>query len=308
MYSFHDSSHAKYWLVASTESANAGDLSDFTRAEVQAVKRNYIAVLAAVGRQLRLRQTVTATAMMYFWRFYLHHSFTFVREAQEQPDCHPDWIAPTCLSLACKVQECPLTDSTVLANALQKVKEDPTLHFGFHVDSQGSFMSKIMSNEYVLLDALQSQLLVFHPYQDILRLATDFAEAASSDNADVTGLTQLCWNTVNDSYRCDACLLFAPYDIALAALLIAAEKKQMMTEKRATDWWIRIPRDFAPIKSAMTYILKHAYPALPDSVELNSKLCDQIYSIWSKKKKHQGRRKLISSSQGGQLLGNNSNN
>ena len=70
MLSFHESTHCRHWIVPDPDQAcNALDRAAFQPAEVLAIKVNYINVLMALGRQMRLRQTVTATAMTYFWRF-----------------------------------------------------------------------------------------------------------------------------------------------------------------------------------------------------------------------------------------------
>lgn len=230
--------------------SNKIDQQFFTRPELFAIKSNYVSVLQALGKRLRLRQSVIATAMVYFWRFCLNNSFTL------SPDCHPDWIAPTCLSLACKVEECPLpADVSVLAKALLSLSKDPTLHFGISVDQ--TFMSRVMKNEFVLMEALNSELLVFHPYHDLLAFVVDFADHAAIplDNEQIESLTLLAWNIVNDSFRCEACLLFAPYDIALAALFLATERRQPEAE---TSWWVQLQHDLTPVKHAVSFILKNA--------------------------------------------------
>ena len=246
-----------------------------------AVERNYVGVLAALGRQLRLRATVTATAQTYFWRFFRDRAFSAVRAGQQTPECHPDWMAPSCLSLACKVEECPLLDPHVLKNAVLVVTKDPTLHFGFDVRSS-AFMERIVNNEFVLLEGLQAQLVVFHPYQDVQAFAADFAESSGVDHAQVMQLTELSWNIVNDSYRCPACLLYTPYDIALAALFIAAESMNLLEEKRASEWWIKLEHEYADMKSCMKFILDNAYEP-PDDVSYVEKLCVDLYAEWHQK-------------------------
>ncbi len=251
MLSFQSSSHARRWIVspARVQCSNEVDLRFFSRAELFAVKANYVAVLQALGRQLRLRQTVVATAAAFFWRFCLRHSFS------TSPDCHPDWLAPTCLSLACKVEECPLPATEVLQAAIASVAKMPSLHYGTSADQ--TFMSRVMKNEFVLMQALNSELIVFHPYNDLLTFIADFASHAATplDSEQIGSLTLLAWNIINDSLRCEACLLFAPYDIALAALFMAIEKQQIQGE---TSWWVQLQHDLLPVKKAVSYILTHA--------------------------------------------------
>ncbi len=285
MLSFYASTHHHYWQVTAAQVADSNKLDQqhFTCEQLLAIKTNYVNVLQALGKQLRLRQNVTATAMVYFWRFCLRHSFSSFRAGQDKPEYHPDWMAPTCLSLACKVCECPLPDVSVLASALAIISKDAGLHYGFvdHIDQ--TFMKKIMANEFLLMEALNSQLLVFHPYQDVLAFVADFSDHAAVpiDNEQIGSLTLLAWNIVNDALRCEACLLFAPHDLALAALFIATEKTKLQAE--ASSWWISLHHDLTPVKHAMAFILKKAYTA-PMPVRQLRDLCDRLYTVWGENK------------------------
>jgi hypothetical protein len=104
MRSFVESTHGRHWIVRSTNGSNAEDRTLLSPEDIFQIKMNYIKLLMALGKQLGLRQTVTCTAMTYFWRFYLGNSFSTYLHGQPLPYCHPDYVAPTCLSLACKVR------------------------------------------------------------------------------------------------------------------------------------------------------------------------------------------------------------
>ena len=183
--------------------------------------------------------------------------------------------------MACKVEECPLPGVDVLASALEVISRDGRLHFGIRINE--NFMSKVMANEFVLMEALNSQLLVFHPYQDILAFVADFADhsAMPIDNEQISSLTLLAWNIVNDSYKSEACLLFAPHDVALAALFIATEKTNLQTE--AGNWWSGLAHDLKLVKDAMIYIMKHSYVAALPHKEVRA-LCERLYSQWADNK------------------------
>lgn len=313
--SFEKSSHALRWLRESTDGANSEDLEEpfaLTRAEVLMVKVcvcvcvcgafgwpiptlvcqiNYINLLHAVGKQLRLRQTVTATAIVYFWRFYLSRSFSTQRvdpDAMELSTCHPDFIAPTCLSLACKAEECPLPDQAVLHKALEQVAQRQAIHFSLILGSTTSnFMSKILASEFVLLEALQCDIVVFHPYQDVTALLADFAESCSCfTNEQVSECLRVAWDVTNDSYRCDACVRFPPYIIALAVLFIAVTKQGLYHEA-TKRWWVTLNCDMRRVRHAANYIVTQVYagPWAQLDVELVRNLSARIYSKMSAKGK-----------------------
>lgn len=284
MQAFSTSSHAKRWIVSSTDGCNEEDRLFLTRDEILAIKINYINVLHTLGRQIRLRQVVTATAMTYFWRFYLKNSFSSYREWQSQPYHHPDFITPTCLTLACKVQECPL-EKSVLASALAVVRNNPNLHFGLAVGNDAdALLDKIHENEFLLMEALNADLIVFHPFQDVVAFIADFADHCSSpvSSDQVSELTRLAWAIASDSYRSDACLKFPPHDIALAAVMIATAKLKLTAE--AGPWWRDLNYNLNRVREAVQFIMKNAYQQWAKvRVDNVRTLCSNLYTAWSAK-------------------------
>ncbi len=187
------------------------------------------------------------------------------------------------LLIVSKVCECPLPDFSVLASALGAIAKDARLHYGFveHIDQ--AFMRKIMANEFLLLEALDSQLLVFHPYQDVLAFVADWSDHAAVpiDNEQIGSLTLLAWNIVNDSLRCEACLVFAPHDVALAALFLATERRGLQGETQG--WWVALQHDLRAAKQAMAFILRNAYGPAPPVAEVRA-MCDRLYVLWGENK------------------------
>ncbi|KAG0075130.1 hypothetical protein BGZ93_006926 [Podila epicladia] len=78
---------------------------------------------------------------------------------------------------------------------------------GFDYDT-----SKLAEFEFYLLEELEFYLIVYHPYRDLTLIAKDLKLEESN--------LQTAWFVLNDSYRTDVCLLYAPHMIALAALYI----------------------------------------------------------------------------------------
>ncbi|KAG0361079.1 hypothetical protein BGZ54_009247 [Gamsiella multidivaricata] len=80
-------------------------------------------------------------------------------------------------------------------------------HGGFDYDT-----FKVAEFEFYLLEELEFYLTVYHPYRDLTLIAKELKLEESN--------LQTAWFVINDSYRTDVCLLYAPHMIALAALYI----------------------------------------------------------------------------------------
>jgi cyclin C len=72
----------------------------------------WVSVIQALGELLKLRQQVIATATVYFKRFYARNSFGCV---------DPLLLAPTCVFLASKVEECGIISNTKFPSTCQQV-------------------------------------------------------------------------------------------------------------------------------------------------------------------------------------------
>ncbi len=66
--------------------------------------------------------------------------------------------------------------------------------------------------EFYLLEELDFNMIIYHPYRSLMTLAQDLG----TKNDDV----QWAWYIINDSYRTDMCLLYPPHVIAAAALYL----------------------------------------------------------------------------------------
>ncbi|KAF9362392.1 hypothetical protein BGX34_006262 [Mortierella sp. NVP85] len=115
----------------------------------------------------------------------------------------PSLVAATCIYLACKIEECPQH----IKHIITEMKGALANHGGFDYDT-----SKMAEFEFYLLEELEFYLIVYHPYRDLTLIAKDLRLEESN--------LQTAWFVINDSYRTDVCLLYAPHMIALAALYI----------------------------------------------------------------------------------------
>ncbi|CAG8779184.1 3844_t:CDS:2, partial [Acaulospora morrowiae] len=146
-----------------------------------------------LGKRLQVRQIVIATALTYFKRFYTKNSY---RRTE------PYLVAATCMYLACKIEESPHHIKTVISE-MKKLSEDIG---GFPYENQ-----KVAEMEFYLMEELNFNMIVFHPYRTLKTLADEVL-------GDKNKVLQLALFIVNDTYRTDMCLLYPPHVIAAAAL------------------------------------------------------------------------------------------
>ncbi|KAF9277626.1 hypothetical protein BGZ68_009161 [Mortierella alpina] len=191
---FWTSSHATHWILDRRRLAEAmkEDLEYVDIATLTKIKMWYYNIIGKIGKRLQFRQQVVATAIVYFKRFY-----TNIRSTD------PSLVAATCIYLACKIEECPQH----IKHIITEMKHALANLGGFDYDT-----SKVAEFEFYLLEELEFYLIVYHPYRDLTLIAKDLKLEESN--------LQTAWFVLNDSYRTDVCLLYAPHMIALAALYI----------------------------------------------------------------------------------------
>jgi len=161
---------------------------DFTPSEVRRLRLYFVEYIHRIGKTI-LRQPIISTAVVFFKRFYLKASFN---------EFDPRLVGPTMLFLAAKVEEYNVP------NFLKSLKQvDPSWPYK---------MDMILECEFFALHYLNFDLIVFHPYRPLTQYLSD---------VNMQSLLQPAWNIVNDSYRTDLCLRYAPYLIAIAAIYMA---------------------------------------------------------------------------------------
>ncbi|KAF9970018.1 hypothetical protein BGZ73_007403 [Actinomortierella ambigua] len=190
------SSHATNWILdrRKLQEAIQEDLEYVDIDTLTKIKMWYYNIIGKIGKRLQFRQQVVATAIVYFKRFYTKHSIRLT---------DPSLVAATCIYLACKVEECPQH----IKHIISEMKAALANHGGFDYDT-----SSVAEFEFYLLEELEFYLIVYHPYRDLILIAKDLKLEESN--------LQTAWFVINDSYRTDVCLLYAPHMISLAALYI----------------------------------------------------------------------------------------
>ncbi|KAG5452952.1 Cyclin-C [Clonorchis sinensis] len=166
-------------------------------------------VIQALGKSVEVRQQVIATATVYFKRFYSRHSLKAI---------DPWLMAPSCLFLASKVEEFGvLSQKNLLASCRQIIATHYSAYFpdGFGYPYRAQ---DILECEFILLEAMDCSLIVFHPYRPLVQFCEELRPQLH-ELADL--LLERAWWVVNDSFRTDVCFHFPPYIVALGCLQTA---------------------------------------------------------------------------------------
>lgn len=233
---YWESSHYKVWILDKQE-IDQGRRNDVTAMgsvedllKIHIFFTNFIQSLG--GEQLKLRQQVISSAIVYYRRFYSRNSLG---------DVDPLLLCPTCLYLAAKVEESGVIQTS---NLIMRCKT--LLRQKYHSIFNKEFPYKpqqIMECEFILLEMLDCCLVVFHPYRPLTQYIADLGQE------DI--LLPTAWKIVNDTYRSDICLLYPPYLVALACIHMAA----VVQKKDVKAWFTELSVDMGKILEISTLIL-----------------------------------------------------
>ncbi|KAJ1986265.1 RNA polymerase II holoenzyme cyclin-like subunit [Dimargaris cristalligena] len=204
---YWDSSQRNHWTVT-RQGLLCSRLDDLQFVDYMAVARFHIYFanfIHSIGKKLRLRQEIHATACVFFKRFYLKNSFS-------QTD--PFLTATTSLYLACKVEELPHHLKTIFN------------------ESRNILQSEF---ECYLLEELDFYMIVYHPYLPLTKFLNDLPLDR--------GHLQFVWYVINDSLRTDVCLLYPPHMIALGSLYIATVHRQPGDNQTMKTWFAKLNVD-----------------------------------------------------------------
>ncbi|KAK0093944.1 hypothetical protein PV326_012293 [Microctonus aethiopoides] len=151
-----------------------------------------------------------ATALHYFKRFYLRNSVM---------NYHPKEILVTCVYLSSKVEEFNVSISQFVAN-LKGDREKAS--------------DIVLNNELLLMQQLNYNLTVHNPFRPVEGLMIDIKTRYSSlDNPE--RLRPHIDDFLEKVFLTDSVLLYAPSQIALAAILHAASKISANLDNYVTD-------------------------------------------------------------------------
>ncbi|WFD34468.1 RNA polymerase II holoenzyme cyclin-like subunit [Malassezia cuniculi] len=215
------STQCNTWLIdaAAIAQARTEDLQYASADELAALGMWCSMVIGALCKRLGLRQRITATASVYCKRFYCVNSYSAT---------DPMLVIAACVYLAAKVDEMPVRIGTFCTETAKLYKE-----MGFQ-DYNGN-TNTLAEMEFYLLEDLDCDLVVFHPYSTILTLAKDTEHGAPIDSKTV----QMAWLIVNDMYRTELPLQYPPYVLAVSSIYLALVLQPQNAEVTRTDLDLR---------------------------------------------------------------------
>lgn len=196
--------------------------------EESTLKLFYEGHIQSIASQYKFPLSIPATATMYFKRFFVLHSVM---------SYDPKLVMVTCLNLACKAEEAPIT------------LEGLAKHTGTQV-------AEVVKWEVAVLQGIQFHMLVFHPYRPLQGLVEALTAWRPTSKASFGQLYQRSLALIQDSYYTDLCLLHAPSQIALAALLKASRDQN----STVVDEYVSVLSEhepqasFAALQSSITSI------------------------------------------------------
>eukprot|EP01114_Cavostelium_apophysatum_P023908 TRINITY_DN9170_c0_g1_i1.p1 TRINITY_DN9170_c0_g1~~TRINITY_DN9170_c0_g1_i1.p1 ORF type:complete len:270 (-),score=6.92 TRINITY_DN9170_c0_g1_i1:164-952(-) len=195
---FWSSSHCRNWLFSKEQLADTHkkdkEALSLSNEDIKRATVHYCLQIQSLGKKLQLRQRVIGTGIIFFRRFYFRNNFV---------EFSPRLVAPTCLYIASKVEECS-TQAPAVKFEKEMKGQDKTWPYA---------MNDILECEYYVLEALDYLLVVYHPYRSLTECLTD----AKTDKR----FTEVCWGLINDTYCTDLSLMFPPHVIALACIYLA---------------------------------------------------------------------------------------
>jgi len=250
---FWTSNHCKEWLVDEKTVNLSYESKDFTSLEIRRLRLYFVEYIHRIGKSI-LRQPVISTAVVLFKRFYLKASFS---------EFDPRLVGPTMLFLAAKVEECSVPN---FSKTLKQV--DPSWPYR---------IENILECEFYALHYLNFDLIVFHPYRPLTQYLADVK---------MQDLLQTAWNIVNDSYRTDLSLRYAPYLIAIAAIYMACNFLQKDYSAWLHSLSVKLEASHHRQIIAITRELLHLYDeySKTKTVDTTTEVLRKLDDYWKKKK------------------------
>ncbi|XP_064596194.1 cyclin-H-like [Liolophura sinensis] len=161
---------------------------------------------------------VLGTSLAYFKRFYINNSVM---------DYHPKEIMLTSVYLACKVEEFNVSIMQYVGN-LKGNRE--------------KFADIILGFELQLMKMLNYHLTIHNPFRPLEGLLLD-VKTRCRDVEDPERLRRQADEFIDRSLSTDTCLIFAPSQIALAALLTSATREGANIEGYVTGTLLAGPKE-----------------------------------------------------------------
>ena len=234
---FWQSSHCSQWLLDKVDLTRErqNDVTALSNGEddYQRILIFFANFIQTLGEQIKLRQQVIATATVFFKRFYSQNSLRCV---------DPLLMAPTAVFLASKVEEYGVISNSRIINTCSVLVKNKYA-YAYPGHDYPYRAQHILECEFYLLENMDCCLVVFQPYRPLVQYCQDLGAEDT--------ILPLAWRVVNDSLRTDVSLLYPPYQIALAAIHMAA----VILSKDVKTWFAELRVDLDKIQAICKYIM-----------------------------------------------------
>lgn len=187
-------------LLSKSSDVETSDL--LTPKEELYLIRSYLVNLREFCRKFQppMGKSVIATAFIYMKRFYLNESCM---------EFHPRDIGVTCAYLACKVDEFNVSIDQFIKNVNGDCRKAA---------------KTVLSNELLLMKKLRFHLTVHLPFRALEGFLIDIRARYPPARDKLNTMSPEIDDFLDKSMFTDACFLYTPSQIALAAIVHSAEK------------------------------------------------------------------------------------
>lgn len=271
------------WLWTKEQIINSPSRKNYTLRRELWIRHHGGEIIQSLGNKLRLPQMIVNTASIYMHRFYMEHSLsTFPYYV----------IAPVCLFLAAKVEDCPRKVEHFIKLS-QKI-EDPTSE-PINTSTQ-EFDHKVQSfliYENIVLQTLAFDFSVTHAGADICQAAQTASDVAIVPRQ-IAHFAYTMANLVTRSTP--ICLQYRTEEIAAACLQYVISKPPDNTDKSGTkELWKLVKPDWL---EQFNHIIKKfsnvsRKPAFENVTPERIKSCLEDLHFWIKDFKEKARLRIL---------------
>jgi len=261
---FWASSHFKRWIIDNESIRNARTIDSLYVDDpdhLSLLEIFFANLISKLGIKLSLRQRVIATATVFFRRFYLKNNYC--------QTC-PYIVLAACCYVASKAEESPIHIKNVVSEARNLFNNE------YGVPMVPMDNSKLAEMEFYLMEDLECDLVVYHPYRTLMTLVRDqgpssnetFEKEAGELGAGVddgprywgtdegklamqAGGIQMAWFLINDTYRSNICVTYPPHLIAISALYLTCILQPQT--RRAHVEWIDVQQAALAVAQSQTH-------------------------------------------------------
>lgn len=191
-----------------------------------AFRRRHGMLIWQVGADLHLHTVCTATAALFFQRFFM---------TEKQGAVDGSLVAMSCVWLASKVREEPRRLRDVINSSLAATGKRGDELQGMPMEVYWSLRDEVVLHEQMVLRAMSFDTEPTPAYMYLAEYAWLFRCPGPHANVSQVKHSVVClaWALLNDSFCSEICAMCAPPRLALACLLLSAELGRRTPELRA---------------------------------------------------------------------------